>query len=233
MSRGFLAVIVFGLALGVASAQVSEKLVRANDPAQITDAVMITNVSIGNSNLECGLFVKPPAVVQPVVPFQASNNWLREMSITLINRTNKVIVAGTVTLQFLDTGDCRSQPCFAANVDIGHMPAVDAYDGRTGKPLRLAHPEQQPLDWRPGQLLTVHISDHMGDVEQSIAGHLQPTAVNDVAIHIGPFFFADGMRSVGSYYSVPDPEHHGKYKYLPYDYFPGNRGANWPPGYSQ
>lgn len=222
-------------ALEAANAQQtsSEKLVKADDPSQITDAVMITSITVADKSVDCGLFVKPPRVIQPVAPFQAGSDWLQQMAISLFNRTNKTIVSGTITLQFLDTGDCRTQPCAADQIHFGQVPAVDAYYGRTGQPLKPEHPEQPPLNWKPGQTLTIHVGDYMDEIERSLENHLAVSSVSKVAVHIGPFFFEDGMRAVGPFYSVPDPEHHGKYQYLPQNYFPGKRETNWPPGYDR
>src|SRR5581483_1838087 len=93
-----------------------EKLVQANDPAQITDAVMISDISVNGKSIECGLFVKPPAVVQPLTPFQADSDWLQQMTISLCNRTDRTIVFGGIIFHFPDTGDCRSTPCVGANI---------------------------------------------------------------------------------------------------------------------
>ncbi|SRR5579884_190903 len=226
--------ILLGVA-GSATAQLSnnEKLVRCNDPAHITDAVMISDISVAGKTIECGLFIKPPAVVQPVSPFQASSDWLQQMTISLINRTNKTIVFGAIELVFLDTGDCRSLPCTAYPIHLGQMPAMDAYDGRTGLPLKPEQPERAALDWKPGQTITIHVNDYFAQIEGVLSRSMPVTAVAKVAVHIGPFFFEDGMRWSLGRYSVPDAEHPGKFKYLPADYFPGRRGNNWPPGYNQ
>ncbi len=210
-----------------------EKLVRANDPAPITSAVLISSIEVENQIVQCGLFVKP-RVIQPVAPFQASNDWLRQMNIFLVNRTYKTIVSGEITLNFLDTGDCRTVPCATAQIHIGQMPAIDAYIGRTGEPLKPDHPEQLALNWKPGQTIVVHIGEYMEDIQNSLAPHMPVTAVRRVAVHVSPFLFEDGMRwGDGSGYALPDPEHPGRFKYLPDDYFPGEKGNNWPPGYRQ
>ena len=111
-----------------------EKLVRALNIQHIEDAVMITDISVGDKSIKCGLFVKPPLVIQPVEPFHGRSDWLRDMTISLINRTNKTIAFAEVSLRFLDTGDCRSLPCATEIIHIGQYPAVDAYSGLTGKP---------------------------------------------------------------------------------------------------
>ncbi len=85
----FRACLVLGIAGAVLGEQAGQKLVRCDDPAQITDAVMISNVSVAGKTVECGLFIKPPLVIQPVAPFPAGSDWLQQMTISLINRTNK------------------------------------------------------------------------------------------------------------------------------------------------
>ena len=224
--------IVFGLVGTLHAQQTGEKLIRVNDIEQITDAVLMSKVAVAGKTVECGLFIKP-TVVQPVAPFQAGSDWLQQMTISLINRTNKTIAFGDILVHFLDTGDCRSAPCVGASLTLGQMPAIDAYKGRTGRPLRPEHPERPPLDWKPEQTIVVHVSDYMDEIERNLADFMPVTAVTKVNVYRGPFYFDDGMQWNLGRYAVPDPEHHGKFKELPADYFPGRRGNNWPPGYEQ
>jgi len=226
------------LALGYAGAvdaqQTRERLVKVNDVSQITDAVMISNVAVAGKTIECGLFVKPPAVIQPFAPFEAGDNWLQEMTISLINRTNKIIVFGSLSFHFLDVGDCSdAHPCAGTHLDFGQIPTIDAYSGRTGQPLRLEHAQRPPLDWGPEQTIVVHLSDYMPEIETSLANFLPVSDVTKVNIYRGPFYFADGTRWDLGRYSVPDPDRPGKFNALPRNYFPGLRGRNWPPGYNQ
>lgn len=222
----------FGL-LGAAQAQeAGEKLVRVTNVVQMTDAVMISNIAVNGKTVECGLFIKPPAVNQPVAPFQAGSDWLQHMTISLVNRTDKIIAFGAISLDFLDTGDCRTMPCATYGIHLGQMPTVDAYNGKTGKPLKPEHPERKPLDWKPGETMVVQVGDYIDEIADSLSNFLPVTAVTKVAIQMSACFFEDGMRWISPGYSVPDPDHHGKFKYLPLDYFPGKRGHNWPPGYN-
>jgi hypothetical protein len=193
---------------------------------------LISNITVAGKPIECGLFVKPPAVVQPVAPFQAGSDWLQQMTISLINRTNKTVVFGVILLHFLDTGDCRSLPCVGAELHFGQRPAIDAYDGRTGRPLKPEHPERPPLDWKSEQTIVVHVSDYMAEIEENLVNFLPVTTITKVNVYRGPFYFDDGMRWNLGFYSAPDPEHHGKFTKLPDNYFPGRRGHNWPPGYN-
>jgi len=229
--RLYTACVVFGLVGALHAQQTSERLVKVNDVEHITDAVLISNVAVAGKTVECGLFIKPPVVIQPVTPFQAGNDWLEQMTVSLINRTGRTIVSGGIQLNFLDVGDCRSLPCVASFLRFGRMPDIDAFDGRTGKPNRPAH-EGPPLDWKPEQTIVVHVSEYMPEIEDDLANHWPVTAITKVNIYRGVFYFEDGMIWDLGRYSVPDPEHPGKFKKLPEDYFPGQRGHNWPPGYN-
>lgn len=213
--------------------QSGERFVKVVQAEEITDAVMISNISVAGNTVECGLFIRPPVVRQPVTPFQAGGDWLQQMTISLINRTIKPIVFGGIIFHFLDTGDCRSVPCVGASLLLGQRPAVDAYDGRTGQPFKPDRPERPPLDWKPGETIVVHVGDYTGEIAESLANYAPVTPVTRVNVYRGSFYFDDGMRWEGGRYSVPDPDHLGKFKYLPADYFPGKRGRNWPPGYNQ
>jgi hypothetical protein len=156
------------------------------------------------------------------------------MTISLINRTNKSIVFGAVIFHFLDVGDCSStQPCPGPGLEFGQIPPIDAYDGRTGQPMKRGHPERPPLDWGLEQTIVVHVSDYMPEIEASLANFLAVSSVTKVNVYLGDFYFADGMQWNLGRYSVPDPNHPGKFSPLAADYFPGKRGRNWPPGYNQ
>jgi hypothetical protein len=77
------------------------------------------------------------------------------------------------------------------------------------------------------------VSDYLPEIEEDLADFLPVTSVRNVNVYRGVFYFDDGIQWSLARYSVPDPEHAGKIKELPADYFPGKRGRNWPPGYSQ
>lgn len=212
----------------------SQRLVKCNDPAQITDPVLMSNVAVSGQTVQCGLFVKPPSVVQSVTPFQSTSDWLQKMTIAMVNRTNKTIVAGTVTLLFLDNAsDCRTEVCPMEQMRVGQLPAVDAYDGRTGQPLKPEDVGIAPVEWKAEQTFTLHVSDYWQDIETKLSNFGVSTEPSKVAIHLGPFYFADGMKWGAGAYATPVLENPGKFKYLPGNYFPGRRGHNWPPGFSQ
>ena len=224
------AMLCFLAATALAQLAPGQKLLEVRDPDRVADAVMITDVSVAGKTIECGLWVRWPAVMQPVTPFQAGDDWLRQTTVTLFNRTDKTIVYGSLIMHFLDTGDCRAVPCDGAFVEFGRPPAIDAYDPRTGKPQRLNHPDMVPLAWKPLHAFVVRICDHMDAIEHStLVEHIPVTQVTRVDLIRGTFYFDDGMKWNGSF-SVPDPEHPGKFNKIRYGYFPGARERNLPPG---
>lgn len=228
------AAVAIGLILAPVWAQQSmQRQVSAyDDIEQITDAVLISNVAVSGETISCGLFIKPPAVIQPVAPFQASGDWLQQMTISLVNRTNEPIVAGGIIFHFMDTGDCRSIPCIGTGLRFGQVPKIDAYDGRTGKPLDPQQRGSQAIEWRPETTIVIHVGEYMKQIESELADFAPASEITKVKLYRGPFYFQNGMKwNLGSY-SVPDPQRPGKFKELPADYFPGRRGNNWPPGFS-
>ncbi len=68
------------------------------------DAVMITKVMLGNSEVKCGAPVGLREF-QPVVPFEAGGDWLQNLTVELLNRTSKTIAWMDIVLEFPETGD--------------------------------------------------------------------------------------------------------------------------------
>ncbi len=222
------------LAIGAFARQTHQVTVSTKDDIeQINDAVLISDIAVSGRTVECGLFIKPPRVIQPVAPFQAGDDWLQNTTISLVNRTDKTIDYGSLILHFMDTGDCHSTPCAQVTLEFGKKPSVDAFDGRTGQPLPPSRVGKSPLYWRPETTLVVHLSDYIQEIDDQVQHWLPLPAVTNVKIYRGIFFFDDGMSWQLGSYAVPDPENPGKFRLLPADYFPGHRDHNWPPGYNQ
>src|SRR5882724_4117275 len=68
------------------------------------DPVTIEKVTVGGQQIQPGVSTGPRED-KPGTPFQADEDWLKNMSIVLKNRTDKVIVRVEVQLFFPDTGD--------------------------------------------------------------------------------------------------------------------------------
>ncbi|MGA2274993.1 MAG: hypothetical protein ABSH00_15665 [Bryobacteraceae bacterium] len=232
----------FGLLVGaaawanpsVASALAAEKVIEV-ESQHGSDAVMVTKVTFGNSEVQCGLIVSPTEV-QPVTPIEAGDDWLQNLTIYLLNRTNKTIVFGQIALAFPETGDGSPQhPQAVYILTLGRLPESVAFSG-TGQPLR-QDPGRQPIWFARGQTLRIRVGDYTEQIRTYVdgvraSGTPSFTALTKCIIRRSSFVFDDGMRWDGEY-SLPDPEHRGKWKRIEGDYFPhdGDRYPPWPPNY--
>ena len=96
--------------------------------------------------------------------------------------------------------------------------------------------ERSPIEWKSEQTIVVHVSDYIDEIESNLSNaptQFPITALTKVNVYRGPFYFDNGMQWSLGRFSVPDPGRPGKFKELPANYFPGRRGHNWPPGFSQ
>lgn len=184
------------------------------------DAVIITNVAIGDRKIGCYWTLAASGKYEPPARFAAADDWIKDLTVTLLNRTNKRIDYVLIGLSFPQTNPERT-----FNVSLGRLPQAAAFD-REGRPKvvtgrRLALPA--------GATLILRGSDYA----DAIAGTLSPVLVvplTDVRIHFIGMYFEDGMHWNPGVYSVPDREHAGEWIHLaPGSYFPGNRRAHWPP----
>jgi hypothetical protein len=143
------ALILIGLVAPACAQQVtSERIVQCNELGHVTDAVLMTGVAVASQNVECGLFIKPHAGMQPVTAFRADNDWIQHMTISLINRTEKTISYASITLMFPDNvSNCHAQVCPMEQIHLGQIPEVDAYGARHGRQLTLEQRGRAPLGW--------------------------------------------------------------------------------------
>ena len=167
--------------------------------------------------------------IQPGVPFQAGNDWVSKMTIFLWNRTSKTVVFSDIVLGFPETGDGRTPetPQAMFNIDIGKLPAVAAFTG-TGKPIP-PPPGAEPLSFGPGRTLRIRVADYLAEINAYPDHIIALEQITHCVIFRGTFYFDDGMKWQPSGFSVPDPDHPGKYKYVEGRYFPGRPTPEHPP----
>jgi hypothetical protein len=216
---------ILALALAGAYLAASDKQVQA-EPQTRLDAVMITRITVGDQDVQCGLWVGP-TTVQPVAPFAASGNWLQQLTIYLLNRTNKSISYAQVGIGFPETGDGHTVPRSVFRASLGRIPPSNAFFG-SGKPME-QDAALKPLSWGPGETFTVHLAEFYDRLSNQVEQRgLSIENVTQAFIYIGPFYFEDGMIWFGGLFKVPDPDRKGKYISLDRNYFPGNPYRNWP-----
>jgi hypothetical protein len=174
---------------------------------------------------------------RPAVPFQADNDWLKNMVILLLNRTKKEIVRAEFGFYFLDTGDgSPSRPVTMYTLTLGQLPETDSFTSH-GQKLP-PEPDKQPLSFAPGQMLVIHLADYVDAMQAYVEGdcgdrcNKMPFAqVSKIAVRRLRFYFSDGMIWDDLHcYGIPDPNRHGQFAFKQRGrYFPGHPSENWPP----
>jgi hypothetical protein len=198
-------------------------------PLFISKIVVGKRVMVLGKPISVNQYHSDPALILNNKPFEAENGWLNNMTLYIKNRTDKTVASATVLLSFPETGNGRTQPISIYHIRLGRIPAVDAFDGKTGRPLRV-DPIAKPLNLKPGQEIVVHVADYMDEIKAYVEKAMPLFYVTRVGVSINACTFTDGMRYSAGAYSVPDSSHHGKWKYLTSDYFPGKPRQYWPPG---
>lgn len=206
----------------------AQRQIEVEPPSSYRDPVMISKVTVGGNEVQCRL-PEPPGgqLYQPITPFESGDEWLQAVEIHIFNRTDKVIVAGRIFIDFPEAHGPASM--WITNLDFGMEPA-NAFLSN-GKPLPHRAGERR-ISLNPGQTLVVRVADYIDRIRHSLEDVMVNRAPTKIVIHKGHFFFSDGMEWYGAQYSVPAPGHPGQR--IPEDplYFPGNRENNWPlPGY--
>jgi hypothetical protein len=197
------------------------------EPQHRNDGVMITKITVGDFDVQCGLIIGPREV-QPIASFQAGDDWLQNMTVYLFNRTARTMVTGGIVLGFPELGDGRTQAQPVYNISLGQKPQAAAFDGRTGKPV--SQEGRKPLTFAPGQTLVIHIGDYMTGIRETIESRTNLSMISKVFIYNGSFFFEDGMEWGAGCFRLPLPDRPGVFRCIPdADYFPGNMYKYWPP----
>jgi hypothetical protein len=136
--------------LGTAAAAELERQIES--PAALpNDPVVITKVTLGSAMVQAGRFIRPSApTFDPVKPFQAGDDWIQNLAIQFLNRTDLPIVFAVISLGFPETGDGRTQPMRGCQLRLGQEPPGFAID-RSGKAVLVPPSDRPPLWFGPGQ----------------------------------------------------------------------------------
>lgn len=201
-----------------------------------TDPVTYTKVTFQDQEIQPGMSTGPDErQVHSGTPFQADENWLKNLSISLLNRTNKEIVRVELDIVFPDTGDgSPSHPVTVYRLWLGQRPEIVSFT-RSGRKLP-PEPDKQPLSFSPGQTLVLNLADYADAIQTCVEGGcggigIPFAQVKRIAIHRTQFYFADGMCWNLSGYGFPVLDHPGQFTYKPRgSYFPGrDPSQDWPP----
>jgi len=210
---------------GAAAAAQAERQVQVPIANRVLP-VVITKVTLGDTVVQAGRFTRPRPTIDPTTPFQADGDWIRNLTIHLFNRTNTMIVFAKILLIFPETGDGVTRPYRVHPLDLGRMPAGDAF--MSNGELFSQPPERVPLSFGPSQAMAVALGDHIDAIRSGTRSVIALAAATKLRIDLTEFCFVDGMRWLGGGFDDPDPQHPGKWKYRGSGYFPGDIDSNWP-----
>ena len=188
------------------------------------DPVVITKVTVAGQQIQPG-----EAGVRedkPGTPFQADEDWLKNMSIFLQNRTDRAIVCVQLRLWFPDTGDgTAARPITHHDITVGLRPESSLYYSNGSK---IPHdPSEKPFLLPPHGTVVIPVADSIDAIQSTVeGGNMLFSQITRVNIQRYTVYFEDGTHWVGHAYYSPDPAHPGKYIKLDDNYFPGRLGQN-------
>lgn len=190
------------------------------------DAVNVTKIMLGKSELQCGLIASRTAS-QPITAFDGGDDWLQNITVYLLNRTNNSIVYAGIVLWFPDTWNGSPQhPILTFPISLGRVPDSVAFSGGTGQPLRQS-PNARPIAFGSRQTLAIHLGDYIDRIRASVGGAIPLAAITKMIIRRETFYFSDGMKWNMSGFYTYDQASPRRWKALDETHLPSL--ASWPP----
>lgn len=206
-------------ALAQMQRQVEPPIVRQLHP------VVVTRITLGAVTVQRGRFIKPVGTAQdPVSPFQADDNWVGNLTVHLLNRTNQTIVCAVLNLSFPETTNWATHFRAGYQLALGRIPSSVAFrpDGRPIPP----RPDSTPILFRPGQEMAIHLGDYIDQIKKAAESVRPLAALTTMNVNLVAFYFVDGTKWSGAY-EVFDPQNF-TWRRTDAEYFPGNFRRNWP-----
>jgi hypothetical protein len=205
-----------------AAASQAQRQVQSRIATKI-EPVVVTRITYGNVTVQPGRFVKPVgAIPDSVTPFLADDDWVQNIAVYLLNRTNRTIVYASLTFDFPETTIGRSRAVFP--LALGRIPPSAAAE-LNGVPVRRPS-ESQPILLAPSKTLAIHLGDYIDQIKADVEPVRPLAALTIMNVNLGRFFFENGMQWNGGY-RVFDPLNSTWRKMDP-DYVPGDMDGRWP-----
>jgi hypothetical protein len=225
---GLALTVVLGLAFQHARVQAAtSQMQRRAEPLVATkmSPVVVTKITHGDVRVQSGRFVKPRgALSDPVTPFLADDEWVQNLTVYLLNRTNQLIVYVSINLTFPETTDLVTRFRAGYQVHLGRIPAAAAYEN--GRPVPQP-PERQPILFQPGQILAVHLGDYIDEIKADVERARPLAGLTTIHVNLSMCYFAGGGLRWNGGYSVFDPQSHA-WQPIARGYFPGDPDIRWP-----
>jgi hypothetical protein len=157
-------------------------------------------------------------------PFEAGDDWLKNLVVVIKNLSNKEIVAGSIRLDFPETGaGIEGDSFMSKSVELGRKPDHALYrpDG-----VKLDPATAEPLQLLPGQELRVPLAPYYAEIRTIVEKKRPITSITTLRLIVQFFYFADGTRWAPNNFQKPDPGTPGKYILITPDEFRGRPNVN-------
>ena len=165
-------------------------------------AARVAKVAVGKQVVTPGYYHNPRG--PSAVPFQAGDDWLKELTFTIKNRSSKKFVSISFDIVLPE-----ARAPIGRVVELGRMPEVDAYNAQGNK---IDQGGKLPLDFRPGQEMKISLAPYADELRRKVE-EIQPfSTISRCFINLSHGFFEDGMLWSLADYEVPDPNRRGWFK---------------------
>lgn len=144
-------------------------------------------------------------------PFQAGDDWLKNLSFVVKNLSGKEITAADFELSFPQTGNgTPDSPIYIYTIMLGREPENALYNWRTGR--KRTRPATTPLTLLPGGQARISLAPYYdSEIEAPIDAKQPMSTVTTCVIAPSMIYFTDGTRWNGSFFEKADPSLPGRY----------------------
>ena len=192
-------------------------------PKGIHAPVQMIGMKEGSEELVPGVFRRPPYEA-PGQPIPATDDWIKGLSISVKNVTSIKIEFMHIDVALLygqERNDLRGVWWY---LDLGQIPPVAASTYYTGRGMKVPPGTGQPLEFGPGQVMTVSLSEYADKIQEKIEAKTPVSTVRRCVIDVNVAYFDQpGLEwcRFGSGWRTADPDSPTGYKTLP-GFFPGD-----------
>ncbi len=153
--------------------------------------------------------------IRSAYKFQASDSWLKGLTLVLRNRTSKNIVRADFIVTFPETA--ATVAMVAPRVRFGRFPASVAFFAN-GQPIPVSG---DTLLLAPGQAMGFNLGNYDSQLRGAIESRQPFSTVSITYLHFDVSFDDGTIWAAGGGYAAPDPQFPGKYLPMDRTYFPG------------